>query len=63
MSPIRPLYLSLPALLLALPLHAAIFINEIHYDDSTGAGDVGEGIEVVATGGETLSDYDIVLYN
>lgn len=42
---------------------AAVFINEIHYDDSTGAGDVGEAIEVVATAGENLADYDIVLYN
>ena len=42
---------------------AAVFINEIHYDDSTAAGDVGEAIEVVATSGESLADYDLVLYN
>lgn len=42
---------------------AAVFINEIHYDDSTGSGDVGERVEVVATNGETLTDYRIVLYN
>lgn len=42
---------------------AAVFINEFHYDDATAAGDVGERIEVVATAGETLSDYRIVLYN
>jgi endonuclease I len=54
------------ALLLALaPLgaEAAVFINEIHYDDATAAGDVGERIEVVATAGESLSGYRIHLYN
>ncbi|MBK9654076.1 MAG: Ig-like domain-containing protein [Rhodanobacteraceae bacterium] len=40
---------------------AAVFINEIHYDN-LGA-DAGEAIEVVATSGENLADYDIVLYN
>ncbi|SFL29735.1 endonuclease [Lysobacter sp. cf310] len=42
---------------------AAVFINEFHYDDATSAGDVGEKIEVVATAGETLSNYRIYLYN
>ncbi len=42
---------------------ADVFINEIHYDDSTAAGDVGEAIEVVATAGEDLTNYSIVLYN
>ena len=42
---------------------AAVFINEFHYDDATSAGDVGERIEVVATAGETLSNYRIYLYN
>ncbi|MBN7137031.1 ribonuclease [Lysobacter enzymogenes] len=42
---------------------AAVFVNEFHYDDATASGDVGERIEVVATAGETLSDYRIVLYN
>ncbi len=40
---------------------AAVFINEIHYDNLDV--DAGEAIEVVATAGENLSDYDIVLYN
>jgi endonuclease I len=55
--------LALLSLLLAAPLQAAVFVNEIHYDDSTPAGDVGEAIEVVATAGESLADYDLVLYN
>ncbi|MCB1606829.1 MAG: Ig-like domain-containing protein, partial [Xanthomonadales bacterium] len=45
------------------PLKAAVFINEIHYDDSTMPSDVGEAIEVVATAGENLADFDLVLYN
>mgnify|MGYP002639946258 CR=1 FL=1 len=40
---------------------AAIFINEIHYDN-TGA-DTGEFIEVVTTGGETAADVTVSLYN
>lgn len=52
------------ALLLATGVaHAEVFINEFHYDDSTSAGDTGEAIEVVATAGETLSNYRIYLYN
>ncbi|RDZ26215.1 endonuclease [Lysobacter silvisoli] len=56
------LYLLLAA---ALPTAApaAVFINEFHYDDATSSGDVGEKIEVVATAGETLSNYRIYLYN
>ncbi|MGO1070100.1 endonuclease [Lysobacter sp. CA199] len=42
---------------------AAVFINEFHYDDATSSGDVGERIEVVATAGETLSNYRVYLYN
>lgn len=53
------------ALFVLLPLAASaeVFINEIHYDDATSSGDVGERIEVVATNGETLSGYRIYLYN
>jgi len=54
------------ACLLALatsPVRAEVFINELHYDDSTPAGDVGEAIEVVATAGEDLSGYRLYLYN
>ena len=47
----------------SLSANAEVFINEIHYDDSTSAGDVGERIEVVATAGEDLSTYKIYLYN
>lgn len=43
--------------------HAEVFINEVHYDDATASGDVGERIEVVATAGESLSAYRIYLYN
>ena len=41
----------------------AAFINELHYDDSTSAGDVGEAIEVVAPVGTDLSNWRVVLYN
>ncbi|QWP76893.1 endonuclease [Lysobacter sp. K5869] len=51
------------AALLPSMASAAVFVNEFHYDDATSSGDVGERIEVVATAGETLSDYRIVLYN
>ncbi len=49
--------------LVAAPAQAEVFINELHYDDSTPAGDVGEAIEVVATAGEDLSGYRLHLYN
>ena len=39
--------------------HAEVFINELHYDDATSSGDVGERIEVVATAGESLGAYRI----
>jgi endonuclease I len=42
---------------------AEVFINELHYDDATASGDVGERIEVVATAGESLGSYRIYLYN
>lgn len=45
------------------PAAADVFINEIHYDDATASGDVGERIEVVATAGESLSGYRLYLYN
>ena len=53
----------LAAALLALsqPLSAAVFINELHYDNA--GADVGEAVEVVATGGESLAGYTVVLYN
>ncbi|MFD0740055.1 endonuclease [Lysobacter koreensis] len=53
----------LAATLLPLSAQAAVFINEIHYDDATASGDVGERVEVVATAGESLSGYRIYLYN
>lgn len=53
--------------LVLLPLcghaQAEVFINELHYDDATSSGDVGERIEVVATAGESLGTYRIYLYN
>ncbi|RYE74219.1 MAG: ribonuclease, partial [Oxalobacteraceae bacterium] len=52
------------AFALAAPAaHAAVFINELHYDDTGASGDSGEGVEVVATAGESLSGYRIHLYN
>ena len=62
----KPVISRLLALVL-LPLcgyaHAGVFINELHYDDATSSGDVGERIEVVATAGESLGAYRIYLYN
>ena len=58
---LRPLALALFTGTLASPAMAAVFINELHYDNSNG--DINEGIEVVATAGENLSSYSIVLYN
>lgn len=53
----------LGAALLPASAFAEVFINELHYDDATASGDVGERIEVVATAGESLSGYRIHLYN
>lgn len=60
---LTPLSLGCLLALAAGPAQADVFINELHYDDSTPAGDVGEAIEVVATGGEDLSTYRLYLYN
>lgn len=60
---LHALPLACAGLLCALPAHADVFVNEIHYDDATASGDTGERIEVVATGGEPLAGYRIVLYN
>jgi endonuclease I len=49
------------ALLLPALANADVFINEIHYDNS--GTDVGEAIEVVATGGENLAQYSLHFYN
>ncbi|MBN6150822.1 endonuclease [Xanthomonas sp. AmX2] len=63
-SPAVAVALPLACLLaLAGPARAAVFINELHYDDATAAGDTGEAVEVVATAGESLSGYRIYLYN
>ena len=68
--PVRPMPARhLPTLLFAaftlLPAAALaeVFINEIHYDDATASGDVGERVEIVATAGESLSGYRVYLYN
>lgn len=55
--------LSLALLSLCGSANATVFINELHYDDATSSGDVGERIEVVATAGETLGNYRLYLYN
>ena len=58
----RPACLLSGALLLACgSANAAVFINEVHYDNA--GSDSGEGVEVVATGGESLSGYRLYLYN
>lgn len=63
MRALRPSALAL-ALLLSASSGVAwgeVFINEIHYDNLDA--DTGEAIEVVATDGEDLTQYRIVLYN
>src|SRR5690606_12728263 len=58
----RPACLLSVALLLACgSANAGVFINEVHYDNA--GTDSGEGVEVVATGGESLSGYRLYLYN
>ena len=49
----------------SLSAQAEVFINEIHYDDADTptSGDTNESLEIVATAGEDLTLYDIVLYN
>lgn len=49
----------------SLSAQAEVFINEVHYDDAETptAGDQNEAVEIVATNGEDLSLYDVVLYN
>lgn len=48
-------------LLIAGSASADVFINEFHYDNTST--DSGEAIEVVATAGEDLTQYSLVLYN
>jgi len=50
-------------LLASAGAHAEVFINELHYDDATASGDIGESVEVVATASEDLAAYRIQLYN
>ena len=60
---LTPLSLGCALALAAGTAQADVFINELHYDDSTAAGDVGEAVEVVATAGEDLSGFRLYLYN
>ncbi|MBK8284943.1 MAG: Ig-like domain-containing protein [Ahniella sp.] len=62
---VQKLALAASVLLAASSAHADVFINEIHYDDADTPtmGDTNEMIEVVATGGEDLTQYSLVLYN
>ena len=49
------------AALAVSPVHAAVFINELHYDnDGT---DTNEKVEVVAPAGTSLSGWTVALYN
>ncbi|MEL6810508.1 MAG: HYR domain-containing protein, partial [Bacteroidota bacterium] len=58
----KKITLSLFFLLTALVCNAqAVFVNEIHYDNS--GGDVGEGIEVAGPAGTDLTGWTIELYN
>lgn len=57
------LSLAFAGVLCAPAAQAEVFINELHYDDATSSGDVGERIEVAATAGESLSGYRLYLYN
>lgn len=58
----RPAGLLAAGLLLAGgSVHAAVFVNELHYDNA--GGDSGERIEVVATDGESLAGYEVHLYS
>src|SRR3546814_2702966 len=41
--------------------HAAVFVNELHYDNA--GGDSGERIEIVATDGESRAGYRVHLYS
>ncbi|CAN5524746.1 hypothetical protein BH10ACT1_BH10ACT1_07230 [soil metagenome] len=73
--PVRPRATAVAALALALlsgllvllpqPAAAATTpsISELHYDDSTAAGDTGESIEVEADPGTDLTGWKIYLYN
>ncbi len=57
-------FVAVLAVLAALPMSAqTVFINEIHYDDSTAAGDTGEAVEVAGPAGTDLTGWSIVLYN
>lgn len=61
-NPLRQLLLPLVLSCALVPsAHAAVFINEIHYDNANV--DVGEAVEIVATAGEDLSLYSITRYN
>ena len=68
--PARTAFAALPSaallaglLLASAAAHAEVFINELHYDDATASGDIGERVEIVATAGENLAAYRVHLYN
>lgn len=50
-------------LIATLPAQAEVFVNELHYDDNTASGDIGERIEIVATDGDSLDGFRLYLYN
>ncbi|NZA24975.1 endonuclease [Luteimonas sp. SJ-92] len=53
--------LGLALLLCGTPLFAAVFVNELHYDNA--GADSGEAVELVATAGEDLGGYRLYLYS
>ncbi|MDH5822587.1 endonuclease [Luteimonas sp. RD2P54] len=60
-GPLPALSLGMALLLPGLPLSAAVFVNELHYDNA--GADRGEAVEVVSTAGEDLGGYRLHLYN
>ena len=61
MSWLRATFVAAPVLLLAHPVTAQVFINEIHYDN-TGT-DTGEAIEIAGPAGTDVTGWSIVRYN
>lgn len=45
----------------AVQAQTAVFINELHYDNS--GSDVGEGVEIAGPAGSDLNGWSVVLYN
>ena len=57
----RHLVATLGLLAAAASANAAVFVNELHYDNAST--DSGEAIELAGTAGTSLDGWSIVLYN